>query len=166
MTKRVLAVGVLSMIALSAWAIDITKLPAMDNYGWKQVVELRGRHLEAIDTALHQFREDRFSTSGDLKRFSVTVHSVVTRLLSRLLLSTTQRAVRDYRAVTSLVRISHTSFRCVRCDSSATTSSVTKSSNKAMQLTTARHVFTLRIITTSFSLSRALSAVVADLVSR
>lgn len=73
MTKRVLAVGVLSMTALSAWAIDITKLSAMDNYGWKQVAEIRGRHIEAIDTALRQFREDRFSTSGDLKHFTVTV---------------------------------------------------------------------------------------------
>ena len=45
----------------------------MDNEGWKQVVELRGRHLEALDIALQQFRGDRLSTSGDLKHFTVTL---------------------------------------------------------------------------------------------
>ena len=34
-------------------------------------VELRGRELEAIDIALRQFRQDRFSKSGDLKHFSI-----------------------------------------------------------------------------------------------
>jgi hypothetical protein len=73
MTSRVLAILALSTSLVSASWIDITKLPPMDNYGWKRVIELRGRHLEALDTALHQFRADHFSTSGDLKRFTITV---------------------------------------------------------------------------------------------
>jgi hypothetical protein len=73
MTSRVLAILALSTALASASWIDITKLPPMENYGWKQVIELRGRHLEALDTALHQFRGDGFSTSGDLQHFSVTL---------------------------------------------------------------------------------------------
>jgi hypothetical protein len=73
MTARILTFATLVISALSAVAIDITKLPSMDNYGWKQVIEMRGRRLEALDIALHQFREDRFSTSGDLKHFTITV---------------------------------------------------------------------------------------------
>jgi hypothetical protein len=53
--------------------VDITRLPPMDNYGWQEVTENRGRYVEAIDTALHQFREDRLSTSGNLKHFTVKV---------------------------------------------------------------------------------------------
>jgi hypothetical protein len=73
MTARILTFAILVVTALSAAAIDITKLPSMDNYGWKQVIEIRGRHIEALDTALQQFREDRFSTSGDLRHFTITV---------------------------------------------------------------------------------------------
>jgi hypothetical protein len=73
MTARILTFTIFVVTVLSAAAIDITKLPSMDNYGWKQVMEMRGRHLEALDTALQQFREDRYSTSGDLRHFTITV---------------------------------------------------------------------------------------------
>src|SRR5215472_8810066 len=73
MTARVLGTKAFLWLAVSASAIDITKLPSMDNYGWKKVTEIRGRHLDAMATALHQFREDRFSASGDLKHFAVTL---------------------------------------------------------------------------------------------
>src|SRR5690348_8952941 len=73
MTARVLATMVFLSLEVSASAIDITKLPSMDNYGWQKVTEIRARYVEAMATALHQFREDRFSTSGDLKHFTVTV---------------------------------------------------------------------------------------------
>ena len=73
MTARILTCAILVVTALSAAAIDITKLPSMDNYDWKQVIAMRGRHLEALDTALQQFREDHFSTSGDIRHFTITV---------------------------------------------------------------------------------------------
>ena len=34
-------------------------------------VELKGRELEAVEVALRQFRIAKFSTSGDLKHFTI-----------------------------------------------------------------------------------------------
>ena len=71
MTARFLALILLTLCASAAQALDITTLPPMDNTGWPEVAKLTGRDVEALDVALHQFRADRFSTSGDLKHFRV-----------------------------------------------------------------------------------------------
>jgi hypothetical protein len=80
MTSRIVTFIAFAIAAAQASAVDITKLPPMDEHGWPLVIELRGRHLEALDIALHQFREDRFSTSGDLKHFTVEVRRSGDRL--------------------------------------------------------------------------------------
>jgi hypothetical protein len=51
-------------------AVDLNKLPPM-HYKMHADVELKGREVEAIEVALRQFRENHYSTSGDLKRFTV-----------------------------------------------------------------------------------------------
>jgi hypothetical protein len=54
-------------------AVDIYKLPPMDDFEWPKIVELKGRDVEAMDVALQQFRENNFSSSGDLKHFTIEV---------------------------------------------------------------------------------------------
>ena len=74
MTARSLAILAFALTAAVSHAVDITKLPPMNNEGRPADVELKGREVAAIDVALRQFREDRFSTSGDLKHFTVELH--------------------------------------------------------------------------------------------
>jgi hypothetical protein len=57
------------MLTLSH-AEDMRKVPPM-TYEGSADVELKGRELEAIEVALRQFRKARFSTSGDLRHFTI-----------------------------------------------------------------------------------------------
>ena len=54
-----------------AHAVDLRTLPPMNETKMSPDVELKGREVEAIEVALRQFRENRYSTSGDLKHFTV-----------------------------------------------------------------------------------------------
>jgi hypothetical protein len=72
MTARVLIIIALTVTVATAQTVDLNKLPSMDYSDWPEVTKLTGRHVEAIDVALHAFREYKsFSTSGDLKHFTV-----------------------------------------------------------------------------------------------
>jgi hypothetical protein len=73
MTPRAVVLIILVLSGGTLQAMDITKLPPMDNYGWLEVAEISGRYVEVLETALRQFREDHFSTSGDLKHFTVSM---------------------------------------------------------------------------------------------
>src|SRR5438874_12969214 len=73
MTSRILVLIAITCVLSVTRAVDLNKLPSMDDYDWPKVVELKGRDVEAVDAALHQFRENHFSTSGDLKHFTVEV---------------------------------------------------------------------------------------------
>src|SRR5437868_14919566 len=52
-------------------AVDLRTLPPMNETKMRADVELKGREVEAIEVALRQFRENHYSTSGDLKHFTV-----------------------------------------------------------------------------------------------
>jgi len=52
-------------------AVDLRTLPPMNETKMSPDVELKGREVEAIEVALRQFRENRYSKSGDLKHFTV-----------------------------------------------------------------------------------------------
>jgi len=70
MTTRILVVIALTCSLASARAVDLNKLPPMQ-YKMRADVELNGREVEAIEVVLQQFRENHYSTSGDLKHFTV-----------------------------------------------------------------------------------------------
>src|ERR1039458_2073927 len=71
MTPHILVLGIIAFSLASARAVDLNKLPPMNEKKLSADIELKGRELEAIEVASRQFREDRFSTSGDLKHFTV-----------------------------------------------------------------------------------------------
>ena len=71
MTTPFVALTVLALSAASAQALDITTLPPMNEKKLSGDIVLKGREVEALEVALRQFRADRFSTSGDLKHFTV-----------------------------------------------------------------------------------------------
>src|SRR5947207_10016510 len=72
MTTRILVIMAVLLGMATAHAVDLNKLPSMDYSDWPEVTKLTGRYVEAIDVALHAFREyPSFSTSGDLKHFTV-----------------------------------------------------------------------------------------------
>ena len=72
MNTRVFILICLASIVSRACGIDLDKLPPMnEKRKYPPDVELRGRELEAMEVALRQFRENHFSTSGDLKHFSI-----------------------------------------------------------------------------------------------
>ena len=71
MTPRIIVLVAIGLSLASARAVDLNKLPPMNETKMSPDVELKGRELEAIEVALRQFREDRFSKSGDLKHFTV-----------------------------------------------------------------------------------------------
>jgi hypothetical protein len=73
MTTRILFLIAFSVAATHASAVDLEKFPPMNETKLSPDVEFRGRELEAMEVALRQFREDHFSTSGDLKHFTVQV---------------------------------------------------------------------------------------------
>lgn len=52
-------------------AVDLNKLRPMNETKLSPDMEFRGRELEAMEVALRQFRENRFSPSGDLKHFAI-----------------------------------------------------------------------------------------------
>ena len=71
MTARILVLFAIAVSLATAGAVDLRKLPPMNETKFPPDFEFRGRELEAMEVALRQFREDRFSTSGDLKHFSI-----------------------------------------------------------------------------------------------
>ena len=74
MTARLLFFLCLLSALPSAHAVDIEKLPPMNEKKVTGDVALKGREVEAIEVALRQFRADHFSTSGDLKHFTVELY--------------------------------------------------------------------------------------------
>jgi hypothetical protein len=70
MTTRIVVVVALAFTLACAHAADLNKLPPM-HYKMRADVELKGREVEAIEVALRQFRDNHYSTSGDLKHFTV-----------------------------------------------------------------------------------------------
>ena len=71
MTAHIVTIAAIAVTLSTARVLDINKLPPMDDYSWQEAGKLNGRDVEAVDAALRQFREDHFSTSGDLKHFTV-----------------------------------------------------------------------------------------------
>jgi hypothetical protein len=72
MTARIFFLIALTSTLGNALAVDLNTLPPMNQKNkFSPNVELKGRELEALEVALRQFREDRFSASGDLKHFTV-----------------------------------------------------------------------------------------------
>jgi hypothetical protein len=71
MTLRILVLLTVACGIITARAVDLRSLPPMNETKVSPDVELKGRELEAIEVALRQFRENRYSTSGDLKHFTV-----------------------------------------------------------------------------------------------
>lgn len=72
MTTRIFLLIALTYALGSAQAVDLNTLPPMNEKDkFSPDVELKGREFEAMEVALRQFRENRFSTSGDLKHFSI-----------------------------------------------------------------------------------------------
>jgi hypothetical protein len=72
MTTRILVLLAFACILASARAVDLNKLPPMQ-YKMRADVELKvkGREVEAIEVALRQFRKNHYSTTGNLKHFTV-----------------------------------------------------------------------------------------------
>jgi hypothetical protein len=71
MTARILLLVCLAFPLPAARAVDLDKVPPMNENKVFADVELKGREVEAIEVALRQFRQDHFSTSGDLKHFTI-----------------------------------------------------------------------------------------------
>src|SRR4051812_33999210 len=71
MTSRIVALAIVVCALAPARAVDLSKLPPMNETKTSRDVGLKGRELEAMEIAHRQFRQDRFSASGDLKHFSV-----------------------------------------------------------------------------------------------
>jgi hypothetical protein len=71
MISRVLVAIVFVCTVATARAVNLNNLTSVDYSDWRKAGKLSGCDVEAIDSALHQFRENRFSTSGSLKHFTV-----------------------------------------------------------------------------------------------
>jgi hypothetical protein len=71
MTTRFLLAAILALALTSARGVDLNKVPPMVPTKMSPDVEIKGRELEAIEVALRQFREDKFSKSGGLKHFTI-----------------------------------------------------------------------------------------------
>ncbi len=71
MTARFLFIAAFALSVATTRAVDLNKIPPMNETKMSPDVELKGRELEAIEVALRQFREDHFSKSGDLKHFTI-----------------------------------------------------------------------------------------------
>ena len=71
MTWRISLFLAIACSIATACAVDLRPLPPMNETKMSPDVELKGREIEAIEVALRQFRENRYSTSGDLKHFTV-----------------------------------------------------------------------------------------------
>lgn len=52
----------------------------MDYSDWREAGKLSGRDVEAIDVALNQFSENHFSSSGNLKHFTVELRRLAEKL--------------------------------------------------------------------------------------
>ena len=73
MTARVLVLVFLAVSLQSVRAVDLDKLPPMNETKRPADLGLKGREVEAIDVAFRQFRQDHFSISGDLKHFTMEI---------------------------------------------------------------------------------------------
>src|SRR6266853_3073565 len=71
MTPRILILLAFVCVAATGRAVDLRTLPPMNETKMSPDVELKGSEVEAIEVALRQFRENRYSISGDLKHFTV-----------------------------------------------------------------------------------------------
>jgi hypothetical protein len=71
MTTRVLLIIAFALAVVTTRAVDLNKLPPMNETKMSPDVELKGRQVEAMEVALRQFRENHFSKTGDLKHFTV-----------------------------------------------------------------------------------------------
>src|SRR5438309_9009707 len=71
MTARIAILIVFAATLTTVRAVDLDKLPPMNETKQSADIELKGRELEALEVALRQFREDHFSTSDDLKHFTI-----------------------------------------------------------------------------------------------
>jgi hypothetical protein len=71
MTTRALLLIILVCSTGTTRAVDLRTLPPMNETKMSPDVELKDREVEAIEVALRQFRENRYSKSGDLKHFTV-----------------------------------------------------------------------------------------------
>ena|SRR3954463_7140981 len=71
MTSRIILSIALTFMSVSVRAIDMRTVPPMHSDKISADVELKGRELEAMEVALRQFRVAKFSTSGDLKHFTI-----------------------------------------------------------------------------------------------
>ena len=65
MTPRIFFLIALRCTLASVRAVDLNTLPPINEKDkFSPDLELKGRELEAMEVALRQFREDRFSTLG------------------------------------------------------------------------------------------------------
>jgi hypothetical protein len=80
MTARTLILVCLAFTLRLVCAVDLEKLPPMNETKMSPDVELKGREVEAIEVALRQFRENRLSKSGDLKHFTVELRKEGSKL--------------------------------------------------------------------------------------
>ena len=73
MTARALVLICLAVALQSVHAVDLDKLPPMNETKRPADLELKGRELEAMEVALRQFRQDHSSTSGNFKHFTIEI---------------------------------------------------------------------------------------------
>ncbi|MEY2546611.1 MAG: hypothetical protein QOG48_1728 [Verrucomicrobiota bacterium] len=94
MTARILLLITCVCAVARVHALDLNKLPPMNETKVGHDLELKGRELEAMEVALHQFREDHFSTSGDLKHFEIWLTRESGKLFVSFLPDTDERSHR------------------------------------------------------------------------
>src|SRR5437879_3231189 len=70
MTARIVFAVAFACTLTTTRAVDMRNVPPMI-YEGPADIELKGRELEAIEVALRQFRQAHFSSSGDLKHFTI-----------------------------------------------------------------------------------------------
>jgi hypothetical protein len=138
MTTRILLLIALACSMGAARAVDLRTLPSMNETKMSPDVELKGREVEAIEVALRQFRENRYSIAGDLKHFTVELRREGSKLLCRSYLRCTSQATTLHQPGTNMASSSHMLCHCAHSRSSVTTTSVTKSSNQSLQPTAGR----------------------------
>jgi len=94
MTARIVILLIIACSLAPARAVDLSKLPPMNETKAGHDVELKGRELEAMEVALRQFRADHFSTSGDLKHFEIWLTREPGKLFVSFLPDTDERSHR------------------------------------------------------------------------
>lgn len=76
-----------------AHATDMRTVPPMHSEKIAADVELKGRELESVEVALRQFRIAKFSTSGDLKHFTIELRREPGKLFVSFYPDTMRRVV-------------------------------------------------------------------------